>query len=172
MKSALKIAAGITALSALASTAHAQSSATATAAGSATIIQAISLVNNTGLQFGSIVKPSSGTGTVSIDSTTGTPTYSGGAVKGGSLPTGRATFTASGEGASTFSISMPSTFSLTSGTNSLVVTTRQSATTATLSGSIGATGSQTFGVGGTINVASTTPSAAYTGNLVVTVQYN
>ena len=171
MKTALKIAAGIGALSALASTAHAQNSATATAAGSATIIQAISLANNTGLAFGAIVKPTSGTGTVSIDATTGARTLTG-VVSGGALASNRATFTASGEGASTFSISVPSTFSLTTGTNSLVVTTSQSATTATLSGSIGTTGSQTFGVGGTINVASATASGAYTGNLVVTVQYN
>jgi hypothetical protein len=62
---------------------------------------------------------------------------------------------------------------MTSGTNSLVVTTTNpTGATGLLSGSIGSTGSLTLGVGGSFNLTTATVSGAYTGNFVVTVAYN
>jgi spore coat protein U-like protein len=174
MKTALKIAAGVGALSALsglATVAHAQNSATATAAGSATIIQAISVSKSTDLAFGTIVKPSSGTSTISVD-TAGVRSITGTAVAANATGVSRALFAVTGEGASVFSISVPSSFSMSSGANSLVVTTVSSATSATLSGTAGAQGSATFGVGGSFPLATNTASGAYAGNFVVTVTYN
>jgi hypothetical protein len=178
MKTALKIAAGVGALSAvsgLASTAYAQNSASATASGSATIIQAITISKTADLGFGTIVKPTSGganTITVSSTGNSRSITGAGNGVAANAAGVTSAAFTVTGEGGSAFSISVPSSFNMTSGTNTLVVTTSQSATTATLSGSIGATGSQTFGVGGSFPVATNTTSGSYTGNFVVTVSYN
>jgi spore coat protein U-like protein len=174
MKTALKIAAGVGALSALSgltSVAHAQSSATATAAGTATIIQAISVSKSTDLAFGTIVKPTSGTSTISVSSA-GVRSITGNAVAANANGVSRALFAVTGEGASVFSISVPSSFSMTAGSNSLVVTTASSAASATLSGSAGAQGSATFGVGGSFPLETNTASGAYSGNFVVTVTYN
>ena len=176
MKTALKIAAGVGALSALsglANVAHAQASATATAAGSATIVQAIAVTKTTDLGFGTIVKPTTATSTIAVTSTGGTRSITGGnAVAANANGVSSAAFNVTGEGASVFTISVPSTFNMTSGTNTLVVTTTQSATSATLSGTIGTNGSQTFGVGGSFPLATSAVSGAYTGNFVVTVAYN
>jgi hypothetical protein len=170
MKSALKIA--VAALCALAAPALAQNSATSTTTSSATVIQTITLTNNTLLAFGTVIKPTTTTTTVTIDPTSGARTFTGGdGVAGGSAASGRATYTVGGEGGQTFSINAPS-FNLTSGANTLVVTTTTSAASGTLSGAIGSIGSATFGVGGSIPVTTTTTSAAYSGNLAVTVAYN
>jgi hypothetical protein len=176
MKTALKIAAGISALSALsglASTAHAQASATASANGSATIIQAIAVTKTSDLAFGTIVKPTTGTSTISMSSTGNAWLATGGnAVRAGSGAATSAAFSVTGEGASAFSISVPPTFNLVSNGNTLVVSTTQSATTATLLGTIGSPGSQTFGVGGSFPLTTSAASGAYTGSFVVTVAYN
>ncbi len=172
MNLALKIAVGAAALSALAAPALAQNSALSTTTSSATVIQPITIANNTLLAFGTVIKPTDTTTTVTIDPTSGARTFTGGnATAGGSAASGRATYTVGGEGGQTFSISAPS-FNLTSGSNTLVVTTTTTAATGTLTGAIGSTGSATFGVGGSFPVTTTTTSAAYTGNLAVTVAYN
>ena len=173
---AVRIAAGLvalSALSALSAPAFAQASASASTTGSATIIQPITLTKNTDLAFGTIVKPTDTTTTVTINATTGARTFAGGgAVGAGSAASGRATYTVGGEGGQTFSISVPATFNMISGANTLVVTPVATATTGTLSGTIGAAGSATFGVGGSVPIAVATVSAAYTGTFNVTVAYN
>ena len=167
-----KIISGGAALAALTTPALAQNSATATAAGSATIIQPITITKNNDLAFGTIVKPTSGTATVAIDGTTGVRTVTG-TVAANATGVSRGLFTVSGEGAQHFSITVPSTFSMTAGTNSLVVTTTNpTGATGLLSGAIGSTGSLSMGVGGSFNLTSSTASGAYTGNFVVTVAYN
>lgn len=173
MKFSLKIAGLIAAASAVAGSAFAQSTALSTTTASATIDQPISIANNSLLSFGAVVKSAAaGSNTVTIDATTGVRSIAG--AGGGALAAGapsRATYTVTGEGGATFSISAP-TFNMTSGANTLAVATTTSAATGTLSGSIGSTGTAAFGVGGSITVLNTTPSGAYTGNLAVTVAYN
>ena len=172
MRKSAKIISGGAALAALASPALAQNSATATAAGSATIIQPITITKNNDLTFGTIVKPASGTATVAIDGTTGVRTVTG-TVAADSAGVSRAVFTVSGEGAQHFSITVPSTFSMAAGTNPLIVTTTNpTGATGLLSGSIGSAGSLSLGVGGSFNLTNATVSGAYTGNFVVTVAYN
>ena len=175
MKSALKIAAGlgaVSALSGLASTAYAQSSASATATGSATILQSISVTASSNLGFGTIVKPSSGTSTISV-STAGSRSINGGnAVIANTSGVSAASFLVQGEGGSAISVSVPPTFSMAAGTNTLVVTTTSTTTAGNLTGGIGTQGSFTVGVGGSFPLQSTTASGAYSGNLVVTAQYN
>ena len=161
----------VSAVGGLAGPALAQNSATSTTSATTTIIQPISIANNSLLAFGRIVKPSTAvTSNIAIDASTGARTVGAGAIAAPGASS-RATYTATGEGAQTFSISAPS-FSMTSGANTLAVTTSTSAATGTLSGTLGSTGTATFGVGGAFNVTDTTPSGLYTGNLAVTVAYN
>ena len=169
MNTVRKLAIGVSALSAISSIAHAQASDSATASGSATIIQPITASAPTNLAFGTIVKPTTGTGTVAVDSS-GNRTVTGAAAVGGGVTA--ASFSVVGEGAQAYSLQIPSSFTMASGTNTLVVTTNTNSTgSGTLSGALGAPGSATFGVGGTFNLNSSTASGAYTGNIVVTASY-
>ncbi len=173
MKMFLKVLLGAAALGAVASPAFAQASASQTTNGTTKIIQAISLAKNSDLAFGTVVKPTTSTNTIVIDGTTGarSQTGAGDAVLVTST-SGRATFTVTGEGAQTFSITVPATFNMTSGANTLVVTTSASGSTGTLSGTIGSAGTATFGVGGSFPIATATASGSYTGSFTTTVAYN
>jgi len=150
--------------------AFAQSTASVTTTGSATIIQPITLTQGTGLAFGTIVRPGTGTGTVTIDSTTGARTVANGVVGLGST-TSRAAYTVAGEGGSTFSIGVPATFNLT-GPSTIPVTLTPTGATGTLSNALGTAGTAAFGVGGNFSVASTTATGTYSGTYNVTVAYN
>ncbi len=158
------------ALTAISGSAFAQASATVTTTGSATIIQPITLTQGTGLAFGTIVRPGTGTGTVTIDSTTGARTVANGVV-GLASTTSRATYTVNGEGGSTFSITVPATFNL-AGPSTIPVTLTPTGSTGTLSNALGTAGSASFGVGGNFSVSDTTPTGTYTGTYDVTVAYN
>lgn len=157
-------------LTAVSGSAFAQSSASTTTTGSATIIQPITLTPGTGLAFGTIVRPGTGTGTVTINETTGARTVANGVVALASTAT-RAAYTVAGEGGSTFSIGVPATLSLT-GPGTIAVTLTPTGTTGTLSNALGTAGTAAFGVGGNFSVASTTPTGTYSGTYAVTVAYN
>lgn len=127
-----------------------------------------------GLAFGRVVRPSAGAGTVSIDATTGARTVTGTNAIGVASPApARVVYTATGEGGQAISISVPSSFLMTSGANSLTVTPTATATGAqTLSSTLGSQGTFAFGLGGSFPIASTTVSANYSGTFAVTVNYN
>ena len=169
-KTIVQVMSGGAVLAALATPAMAQNSATATAAGAVTLIQPISITKSTDLGFGSIIRPAAGSATVTV-SNAGVRTIVG-SVAANATGVSRALFNVFGEGASVFSISVPGSFSMTSGAQSLVVTTNSAASSLTLSGSAGSQGSNSFGVGGSFVLSSTTSTGAYTGNFVVTVSYN
>ena len=171
----MKIALCVAAVSALSSPALAQSSATQSTTATTRIIQPITLTKNTDLAFGSVVKPNAAANTVAIDAASGARSVTGGGDAALAPSTsGRATYTVSGEGGQTFSISTPATFNMTKagGSDTITVTLTQSAATGTVSGSLGNTGSATFGVGGSFPVAAATASGNYTGSFDVTVAYN
>ncbi|MDB5456508.1 MAG: hypothetical protein JWP92_2093 [Caulobacter sp.] len=157
-------------LSLIAGSAFAQASATQTTTGAAKIIQPIVLTLGTGLAFGSVVRPGSGSGSVTINETSGARVVSGGVV-GLTSTTSRAAYTVAGEGGETFSITVPSSFNLT-GPSTIAVSLVSTATSGTISGSLGSAGSASFGVGGSLPVASSTPTGAYSGTFDVTVAYN
>ena len=77
-----------------------------------------------------------------------------------------------GEGASTFAISVPASVVMSNGTQNITVTLVASGTTGTISGTIGNTGTATIGVGGSFPTATTTASGNYTGTFATTVTYN
>jgi hypothetical protein len=171
MKTVHKIAAGIGAISSLASAAYAQNSDTATATGSATIIQPIAASKVADLAFGTIVKPASGTATVALDAT-GNRTVTG-TVATNNVGVSSASFNVVGEGGSAFSVAVPASFSMTSGSSSLVVSTVDNSNGGgTLSGTIGSASTASFGVGGNFTVNSATTSGAYTGTFAITASYN
>lgn len=171
----MKIAAAVAALSALATPAFAQNSATASTTGSVKIIQPLTLEKDTDLAFGSVVKPTSGTNTVAISASDGARALSGGGDAALAPSTsGRATYTVTGEGGQTFSISTPTSFDMSrqGGSDTITVSLTKSAAAGTLSGSLGSSGTATFGVGGSFDVASTTATGSYSGSFDVTVAYN
>jgi hypothetical protein len=175
MNRLLKIALATAAVSALAAPAFAQSSDLVSTTGTTRIMQPISIEKDNDLAFGSVVKPTSGTNTITVPVDSDDAEISGGG--NGALAasaTGNADFTVTGEGGSTYSISTPATFNMTrvSGSETLTVTLAASDPTGTLSNAAGAEGTDTFTVGGSFDVASTTVIGSYTGSFNVTVAYN
>ena len=125
----------------------------------------ISLSNTGPLEFGSIA-PSQSAGTVTV-----TPVGVRRAVNVGLIAgsTGAAGFTITGKTGQTYAISLPSSTTLTSGTNSLTLETftEDRGTTPTLVG-----GSDTFKVGGTLHVGANQAAGTYVGAISVTVHYD
>ncbi|MFC3711870.1 DUF4402 domain-containing protein [Sphingoaurantiacus capsulatus] len=164
------------AMAATSGAAFAQASATQSTTSTGRVVQAITLTKNTDIAFGSVVRSAAvGTNTVTIDATSGARAISG--AGGGALATstsGRATYTVDGEGAQTFSVSVPGTFNMTrsGGAETITVTPTTSAATGTISGTLGSAGTATFGVGGSFPVTNATVTGNYTGNFDVTVAYN
>lgn len=157
--------------------AFAQASATQSTTGSTRILQAISITKQSDLEFGSIVRPATaGTNTITIDATTGARALTGtgaGALAAGTN-SGRATYTVTGEGGQSFSITPDSTFNMNrvGGGGTIAVNVSASAATGALSGAIGSSGTANFGVGGNFDVADTTATGNYTGTFNVVVAYN
>jgi len=149
---------------------HAQETASATA--TATIVTPISIVKDVDMNFGNVAVRSTAGGTVVL-SPAGVRTKTGGVTL--PLTTGTvsaASFTVSGTGAYTYTITLPSTaLTITSGANTMTVT----AFTSTPSGTGQLTaGEQTLNVGATLNVATAQPSGVYVSATPfdVTVNYN
>jgi hypothetical protein len=137
----------------------------------ANVFRPIAVANTAAMQFGGIAKPASGAGTVTLSNTGALTTTAGTIIS--SSPHGAAGFLVTGEGGQNFTLTVPSSFVMTSGTNSLTVTTSPSASGAqNLGSSIGSGGSLAFTVGGAFPITSATSSGAYTGSLVVTVAYD
>ena len=154
----------------LASIGRSSAQATGNASASATIITPISIVKNTDMNFGNIATngavgtvvllPAGGrsfTGGITFPITTGTVTP--------------ATFEISGSSGFTYAITLPTTITITSGTNSMIVNNFTSTPSATgiLTG-----GTQTIKIGSTLNLAAAQAEGAYTTttNFDVTVNYN
>jgi hypothetical protein len=143
-----------------------------------TIIRPILVTAVQGLQFGAIVRPSAGPGTVTL-STAGALSITGtGAIPLPSSIPQAAMFTASGEGGQSFTLTIDSSVTLTNaaagGGTLAVATTNDAGCTVlcALPGGLGASGALTFHVGGTFAISSTTPSGLYSGTLNVSVVYN
>jgi hypothetical protein len=157
-------------LAGIATSLHAQETASATA--TATIVTPISIVKDVDMNFGNVAVRSTAGGTVVL-TPAGVRTKTGGVTL--PLTTGTvsaASFTVSGTGAYTYTITLPSTaLTITSGANTMTVT----AFTSTPSGTGQLTaGEQTLNVGATLNVATAQPAGVYVSATPfdVTVNYN
>ncbi|MET0273662.1 MAG: DUF4402 domain-containing protein [Phenylobacterium sp.] len=164
------------AASGLAGGACAQATSTQPSNSSIAVLQPIALAKVSDLSFGTVVRPTSGSGNVLINATTGARTITGSVTPMGSGPVAaisRAAFSVSGEGGQNFVITVPASFNMTlAGQNPMTVTLTSSMSGGTLSNALGTAGSSSFGVGGQVTIASGTPSGSYTGSFTVTVAYN
>jgi hypothetical protein len=143
-------------------------SATDDATASARIITPITLTNTQGLAFGNIAS-SAATGSVTI-SPLGIRSHSGGVTPSAIGTYNNAVYTATGENNATYSISLPASVAITSGSNSMTVNGFTSDPNAT--GLLNGTGSQTINVGATLNVNANQATGDYTGTYNVTIAYN
>jgi hypothetical protein len=145
-----------------------------TGTATATVYRGLSVSKNSDLKFGSIVLPPSGSGTVTLDASTGALSVAGGALAGPTTtyPRSRGLFTYTGEGATTVTLNVSTFAMVLSGTSLTVTPTLSTASPATLSGSGGGAGSLPVGVGGVFTLSSTTPLGTYTGTFTVTAAYN
>ena len=161
---------------AFASPSLAQSCSSTTGSGSITVIRPLTITKTADLKFGTVVRPGSGSGTVVV-SAAGARSVTGGVVSlvSGDTPAAAA-FAVAGEGGQSVSVTIPATFSMANGTDTLTVTTSNSLTgsaaSQTLSNALGSAGSLAFSVGGSVPVGSTTATGAYTGTFTVSAAYN
>ena len=148
------------------------------ATANATVISPITIANGLTLEFGKVV---AGAGTVTIAAADGARTDSVPALTpGGQKGTVRAaTFNVTGDGVSTYAITLPSTdVTLSDGAgvpNTMTVNTFKVAGTGVdslLNTGVLAAGVATLNVGATLNVAALQAPGAYTGTYSVTVAYN
>lgn len=165
--------AGLTAGGAVSPT-WAQSPSGQLSASTGTIFQPIALAKTADLAFGTVVRPTSGAGTVTISAADGARTLAGGVGAIEAAPSGRATFTVVGEGGQAFSVTVPANMDMTraGGAEIIPVALTSSMSSGVLSGAPGEQGVNAFGVGGSAPVSSATVSGAYTGTFNVTVAYN
>lgn len=158
---------------ALTTPAFAQDSDSADADGSTTIIQPLTITKDADLSFGRIVKPSSGTGTVTIADSADTVSAASGAVALTGIATSRAKFTIDGEGAQGITITVPASFDLENGAESITVTLDADRPASdTLSGTLGGDGTRALNVGGSFSLPDDAATGEYTGQFTVTVAYN
>lgn len=155
---------------AMASSAFAQPSATTSANASITVFQPITVAKVTDLAFGRVIRTSSAPTVYTVSETDGTTGATGGNgifTAGGGSP-GRATFTVGGEGGQAFSIASDATVVA----NGITINLVKSGASGTLSGTLGAAGTASFGVGGNVTLSSSSPTGTASGSFNVTVTYN
>jgi hypothetical protein len=160
-------------VSTIASVAGASAQSTGIASTTATLIIPISISDGTPLNFGSVAS-SGAPGTITL-TPAGVESLTGGLTKVAGSAVSAAAFTVTGEDASSFSIAIPTEFTISNGTNTLIVNgiTADSPASTTL-----VAGTKAINVGATLNVPANTVAGTYVndgeGNtgLFVTVNYN
>lgn len=126
-------------------------SSTLSGSATATVIRPLDIVKTADLSFGTVTRPTTGSGSVVV-SPAGTVTTSGTGVQRLAATTAQpATFAITGEGGQSVTVSVPSTVTLSSGGNSVTMTTSATGSgSQVLSGAIGSSGTATVSVGGTL----------------------
>ncbi len=139
---------------------------TATFDATATILEALTVTNNTNLNFASIV-PDAAAGTVAID-VAGARTCAANLTCTGT--TSAADFTVVGTANSTYTVTLPADANIASGANTMLVDNFVSS----LTGETGTliSGTDSFQLGATLNVGANQATGTYAGTFTVTVEYN
>lgn len=151
---------------------HTKAQTTATATATATIITPISISKNADMSFGNLAVQAATGGTVVL-APAGTRTSASGVTLPSTTGTvSAASFTVTGSGSLTYSITLPSSSTLThsGGVETMTANsfTSNPSTTGTLS-----SGTQNISIGATLTVAAGQLAGVYTsGNFNVTVNYN
>ena len=170
MKTMYKLIGSAALLIGLTTSANAQS--TATASTTALLVTPISIVKTTDMHFGTVA--ASGTaGTVVLDYANGRTTTGGATLPAGSTLQKTAVFDVTGEGTSTFSISIPSSPITLTGSVSGTMTVSNFVDDLGATGTLVA-GAKTIKVKATLNVGAGQAAGTYTNasDLFVTVNYN
>ncbi len=143
--------------------------ASTTATAAAVVATAIGIAKTVDMDFGTVAEDGSG-GTI-ILATDGSRTITGGASALSGSPGAAASFNVTGEGANTYSITLPGSVTLDSGGNTMTATTFVTLPTPT--GTLTA-GAETLLVGATLTLAASQASGTYlsTTPFTVTVAYN
>jgi hypothetical protein len=153
-------------LTAVVASAQAAGSASATASAFAKVITPIAITKTADLNFGTIISGPAGTVTVSP---AGVETASGATVLNPNPNVSAALFSVTGEPSTAYSISLPSSISITNGAQSMTVSSFTS--NPTPGGVLSAGGSQALQVGATLAVATNQAIGSYSGTFSVTVAY-
>lgn len=140
--------------------------ATTSATATATVYVALTITKTADLNFGGLL-PGAAAGTVTVNPD-GTRTGTGVTLVGGST-FGAATFALSGQPNASYTIALPSSITITDGTNTMTVDTFTSNPSGT--GQLDASGSATLRVGATLKVGANQPPGTYSGTFDVTVDY-
>jgi hypothetical protein len=159
----LLISAGAIGALALSTPAFAATSNSATANATVNIVSPLQLTNTSGLNFGTVVGPFSGS-VVRVSNTggrtCGSLTCSGTATA--------ATFSVTGTANQNLKVTVDPSVTMNSGANSLLVDLTTDLPTGVTTGS---TGTSSFGVGGSLTIPALTPDGLYTGTFNVRVDY-
>ncbi|MCR5879204.1 DUF4402 domain-containing protein [Phenylobacterium sp. J367] len=140
------------------------------ATGSITVMQPVlNVTKNTDLNFGSVIRPTSGSGTIIIDANSGNVSTSNLAQANGNTPT-RANFTVEGQPNANINVTYPNNVTLTRAGGSETLTVYL--TSSMGGGQIGGGGTVQFNIGGQVTLSSSTVIGAYSNSFTVTVAYN
>jgi hypothetical protein len=139
-----------------------------TLAPAAAALVSISLTAGSGLGFGQIVA-TAGSGTVTV-TPLGGRSASGGVALGNGVGVSPASFAVTGEPNTSYSITLPSSVTLSAGANSM--TADHFTSDPDGSGNLGPAGAQTIAVGAELHIGASQPAASYTGSYAVSVAYN
>ena len=174
MKKLMLLTAAIMIMAGFSTRLFAQSSLNTAAA--ANIVSALTLVEGTNLHFGSMTIPTGGAVTVALSTSTVRTTAGTGSITllSQSPVAKNATYTVTGSAGFNYVIDLPdSPVTITSGSNTMTVDTFIAASNSTglASGTLTA-GTDTFIVGGTLNLANGQAAGLYTGQFNISVAYN
>lgn len=139
----------------------------------AKVIRPVNIAKTQDLQFGSVTRPSSGSGSLTL-TPGGVASVTGSNVRRFPSPAATpAQFTVSGEGGQAVTVSVPTTMTLSGSSGSVTATLSATGNGAqVLSGSTGSAGTVQVNVGGTVPLTGSSALGTLTGTLTVTVQYN
>ncbi|WP_374468932.1 DUF4402 domain-containing protein [Phenylobacterium sp.] len=158
------------AAAALAAAGQACAQTSQSATGSITVMQPVLNVTKTSdLSFGSVFRPSSGSGSISIDANTGAVNASNLSQLNGNT-TSRAGFTVEGQPNANIYVTYPNSVNLTRSGGSETLTVYL--TSSMGGGQISGGGTVTFNIGGQVTLSSSTVLGAYSNSFTVTVAYN
>lgn len=139
--------------------------ASTTGTASATVIVPMTISAGTQLNFGTFAANATG-GTVVI-TTAGARSATGSVALSSTTPGVAGSFNVTGNAGSTFAITGPGVFNVTSGANTMAVSLSGLATTGTLTG-----GTATILVPGTLTVGANQAPGSYSGTYTMAVEYN
>jgi len=168
MKQIIKFLAIAVVILAFSGAANAQT-VTATSPAAAMIVAPLTITNNAGLHFGTIMRGTTA-GTVTVE-TDGDRTFTGGVTLSPINPVHTvATFTIEGEAGRAYTIALPTTVNITGAGDPMVVGTFLSDPAAGTYTPVGV--STTLSVGATLSVAADQAAGIYNGTFDVSVNYN